>query len=297
MLAEFVSRTQNMTLLNSLPLRALFAAALLLSAVALHHRRGCRDGRWRVTIGIPAPWLPVVAKADTRAWVGEELRFGARSLRGPGVLSCRDAQYEMVSVPAGELFQGKLPAPAAVSAERLGIGRTPLPGLRVRCDGSILDFHRVDADTMLIAVDDVIWTLDRSPGARAPATSAEGTVQSMLQSHFAGSMEFVPASVQAKRAWLSAGLLARLEAYFAKAVPVNEPPLVNGDPFTDSQEYPTRFSVGAATVENDRATVIVRFADAHRERMVRYRLVRSEGGWRVDDLNYADGNALSVRLR
>ena len=297
MLAEFVSRMQNMTFPGFLPLRALCVAALLLSATATASWVAEGDGRWRVTIGMPAPWLPMVAKADTRAWLGEELRFSARAMRGPGSLSCRDGRYETVSVSVEELFQGKLPAPAAVSAERLGIGRAPLTAVRVHCDGEILDFHRIDADMLLVAVDDVVWTLDRSPGARAPATSAEGTVQAMLQSHFAGTMEFAPANVHAKRAWLSAGLLARMDAYFAKAVPVSEPPLITGDPFTDSQEYPTRFSVGAATVENDRATLSVRFADAHRERMVRYRLIRSEGGWRIDDLNYADGNALSVRLR
>lgn len=287
-----------MTPLNSLLSRALCAAVLSISAVATASPMVVEGGgRWRVTIGTAAPWLPVVEKADTRVWVGEELSFSARSLRGPGMFTCNNVRYETVSVPADGLFQGKLPAPTGAAAERLGIGKAPLHSVRVNCDSGSFDFHRVDADTLLVAADNVIWTLDRSPGVKAPAASAEGRVQAMLQAHFAGPMEFVPASVEAKRAWLSAGLRARMEAYFAKAVPANEPPLINGDPFTDSQEYPTRFSVGAAVVENDRATVAVRFADAHRERMVRYRLVRAEGVWRVDDLNYEDGDALSVRLR
>lgn len=286
-----------MTSLNSLLLRVLLCVASVVAAAAVASPVVEGEGPWRVTMGRAAPWLPVVQKADTRAWLGEEVRFSARALRGPGALSCVDARYEEVTLPVEGLFQGNLPAPAATAAERLGVGQSPLPGVRVNCDRGSFDFHRVDADTLLVAVDNVIWTLGRSPGAHAPNTSAEGTVHALLQSHFAGPMEFVPGSVATKRGRLSTGLLARMNAYFVKQAPASEPPPINGDPFTDSQEYPTRFAVGPAVVENDQATVPVRFADAHREWQVRYRLVRVEGGWKVDDLNYANGGALSVWLR
>ena len=36
-----------------------------------------------------------------------------------------------------------------------------------------------------VAIDNVIWTLDRSPGALAAATTPAGVVQRLLEAHFA----------------------------------------------------------------------------------------------------------------
>lgn len=255
------------------------------------------SGPWRVTLATPAPWLGGAGVTDTRAWLGAELRFDAEAVAGPGVLSCGGARYEALRSPAEGLFQGGLPAPAVKAAERLGIAAGPVEGLRLTCDTGVFDFHRVDADTLLVGVDNVVWTLDRSPGARAAPDSPEGVVQELLEAHFAGDMAFVPDAVAEKRRWLGRDLWVEVQTYLARAQAPDRPPPIEGDPFTDSQEYPTRFSVGAADAADAAASVPVRFADGHRSRTVVYRLVRENEHWRVEDLLYEDGSRLSDWLR
>jgi len=85
--------------------------------------------------------------------------------------------------------------------------------------------------------------------------------------------------------------------YFAQPASADEVPVINGDPFTDSQEYPTRFAVNKASVRGSSAEVPVRFADAYRNRNVTYLLVRERGVWRLDDLVYEQGETLQGLLK
>lgn len=254
-------------------------------------------GAWRFTLGTPGPWLAAGAAADPRAWLGAALRFDPQAVHGPGVLACGGARYEVVHPPPEGLFQGGLPAPAARSAERLGISGGEVETLRLTCDSGVFDFHRVDADTLLIGLDNVVWTLSRTAGTQAEADAPEGVVQALLEAHFAGDPGFVPERVAAKRGWLDRDLWSALAAYFARPRPQDEVPPIDGDPFSDAQEYPTRFSVGAASSADATADVPVRFADAHRSRTVVYRLLREDGQWRIGDLLYEDGSRLSGLLR
>jgi hypothetical protein len=71
--------------------------------------------------------------------------------------------------------------------------------------------------------------------------------------------------------------------------PLDEPPAINGDPFTNSQKYPSGFTVGAVLRAGSRATVAVRFDEGGRYKIVEYRLQLAGTTWRVDDLHYPDG--------
>ncbi|MBL0170292.1 MAG: hypothetical protein IPP90_06090 [Gemmatimonadaceae bacterium] len=277
--------------------RAVGVAAL--SLVAVHApAQGRPLGVWRVERGVSAPWVRQgVDRADTKAWVGRTVRFEASRVRGPGVLNCGRARFESASQPAEGLFQGGLPAPARSAAEQLGIVRFPVPGVLLTCDAGSFDFHRVDGTTMLIAVDNVIWTLSRSAGALLPATSPSGVVQVFLERHFAGDMGFDTASVADKQGWLTASLRAAIAAYLARPGSPNEVPVIDGDPFTDSQEYPTRFAVSPAVVRGSSATVAVRFGDGYRDRTIRYALRSTGATWRIDDVHYEAGSTLRALLR
>ena len=59
-----------------------------------------------------------------------------------------------------------------------------------------VEFHVADAMHLLVAIDNVIWTLDRSPGALATASSPEGVVQALLERHFATGLKFDRATTQ-----------------------------------------------------------------------------------------------------
>ena len=65
--------------------------------------------------------------------------------------------------------------------------------------------------------------------------------------------------------------------------------MINGDPFTDSQEYPSGFTLGTVLRAGSRATVPVRFDEKGCYKVVEYWLQLSGTTWRVDDLHYPDG--------
>lgn len=258
---------------------------------------GVSEGAWRIAQVAIAPWAKSGAGQGAEpAWAGRSLKFHRASVDGPGVLNCAHAVFKATHYPAEGLFEGNLPAPATVAARTLGIARLPLAGIRVTCDSGVFEFHRDNADTLLLGLDNRVLTLSRAPGALARADAPEGRVQRLLESHFSGDMAFIPASVEAKRRWLSARLARRIAGYFARAVPEAEVPDINGDPFTDSQEYPVRFAVGKAVVAGGVAEVPVHFYAAERDRAVVYRLSREHGEWRLDDLRYASGTTLNDLL-
>ena len=248
---------------------------------------------WRITRVIGAPWAPGEStRPPLQDWVGEAVNFKAGSVEGPGVLRCGNAVRETTSYPAEGLFQGNLPAPALEAAQALGIAHLPVAGVSLSCDSGIFEFHRVDAENMLLALDNQILTLSHSPGALASADSPEGRVQRLLEAHFGGDMGFTPANLKGQRIWFSRALDGAMSRYFARPTSVDEVPTVDGDPFTDSQEYPQRFSVGTARMSKGKADVPVRFSDAFRERTVIYVMRREGGTWHLDDLRLGTGETL-----
>ncbi len=255
-------------------------------------------GTWRVVRGQVAPWVaPNEARPDVREWLGQTVRVTARQVSGPRLLRCAAPKLEATRMPPEGLFQGGLPAPAAPAARALGFSVPPIAGVRLTCDAGLFEFHQPDAQSMLVAVDNVIWTLDKSPGATAADTTAGGVVQRFLEQHFASDMAYDTTALVAKREWLGDAFAAQLRKYLAMPVSPNEAPELDGDPFTDSQEYPTRFSVGAARVVGSRATVPVRFSDGYRSYRVSYQLLRTSGRWRIDDVSSQNGRSLRALLR
>jgi len=255
-------------------------------------------GWWRVERGRVAPWVPVSeTQPDANAWIGRTVRFDASTVTGPGTLHCGHARYEVVAQPARGVFQGNLPQPADTAAQLLGMVRFPVPGVRLDCDKGSFDFHRVDQRTVLIAVNNVIWTFIKAPGAFAASTSPSGVVQGFLEQHFAGDMGFDRASVAKKQQWMTDRMRTAIAAYFARPTPTDGTPIIDGDPYTDSQEYPTRFAVANAVVTATGATVSVRFSDGYRDRVVVYALRRERGAWRVADVRYDHGDALMAQIK
>lgn len=258
-------------------------------------------GVWRVSRGVLAPWVPATDKGwNTKSWIGQSIRFEPNRVVGPESLRCSGVvSYEATNYPADALFQGGLPTPAAkavVAATNLGFAKLPAKGTSLNCDAGLFEFHQVDATTELVAINNVIWTLDRSPGALAEATTPSGVVQRFLEAHFAGDMGFDAAKVATKRQYLSSALFALMKKYFAKPVPNGDAPDIDGDPFTNSQDYPARFSVGTAVTTANSSTVRVKFSDAHSAQNVTYLLTKDAGTWRVDDVRYDDNSTLRAQL-
>lgn len=255
------------------------------------------DGDWRISRGLAAPWLaPDAATPDTTALLGASVEYRDDRVDGPGVLGCGKAKRSYSTRPPEGLFQGALPPPAADAARALGLGEGPVASVTLDCDSGSFDLHRASDEATLLALDNVIWVLDRSPGALAASGTPEATVQSLLVAHFAADMGFLPELIDNKQRFLTPTLRARITTYFAQPRPEDEVPPINADPFTDSQEYPVLFSVGAGVVDGERAEVAVRFDDGFRARVVEYQLVRDAGVWRVDDIAFGQDLRFSALL-
>lgn len=254
-------------------------------------------GRWMLQQAQQAPW----AGGDSGKRVlppRVALQLGKELARVPGMPDCSAPAYSSIQSPPEGLFQGGLDVDgrAAASARMLGFAEGAAPGLRIDCPNSTLDLHRLDDQTLVYALDNVLYTASRSPGALADGDGPEAAAQALLVAHLAGDMGFTEALWADKAAWLSTGLAASLRGYFAAPWPEDEVPPINGDPLTDSQEYPTRFAVGAATVEGQRASVPVQFADGWQAWRVSLELVVEDGAWKLDEVRGRDGSGLRAVL-
>jgi hypothetical protein len=255
------------------------------------------EGEWHISRGIVAPWVGEEdPQPDATALLGKRVVFAKDHVEGPGVIACGNARYERDDRPLDGLFQGNLPAPVENAAGEVALVKPPIASLSVTCDNGIFDLHFATRDALLLGLDNVVWVLDRSPGAFAAAGTPEHVVQALLQDHYARGLEFTPARVAAQRAWLSDALAAKIDGYFALDVPEGDAPPINGDPFTDSQDYPPLFSVREAKVEGAAAVVPVRFDSGYESREVRYKLVQQGKTWRVDDIDYDHGTPFTELL-
>lgn len=269
------------------------AAALVVGTASTADAKTPISGKWRLTRAVIAPWATDAEAGVRPDWIGETVTFGRASVKAPGPLACGGARYENTDVPPEGLFQGGLPEPAAQAMLPLGLSDEAIAGVTVTCDTGIFEFHFASADSLLFALDNRIWTLDRTPGTKASKTSPEGVVQRLLEAHFSGDMGFSPASVEAKKSALSDALRKAIAAYFARPADPNEAPPINGDPFTDSQDYPARFAVRLDDKKAKGVAVPVEFSDAFRKRTVLFLMARDGGRWLVDDLQFEDGSTLT----
>lgn len=243
--------------------------------------------QWRIDNGNIAPWAAPGTKIDS-VYRGREVRFQLARVTAPNPIACDGARYEWIFVDADGLFEGNLPKPAGVAARRLGLDAQKTPTLRVACTNAGFDFHRNSDGDLLLGLDNVVWTLR---AARSATTPAE-TVQELLIQHFSHDMAFTRESVALKRVFVSADLRARINAWFGLTRSPDEVPAINGDPFTGSQEYPDRFTLGIVRTAPQRTTVQVNFADEQSKRRVDYVMVNEGSRWVVDDLVDERGQSL-----
>jgi hypothetical protein len=138
------------------------------------------------------------------------------------------------------------------------------------------------------------------PASTSPTNAQQtprATVQQLFTDHFMHDMGFTTASVSRKRSWLTPGLNQEIAAYFRRPMPKDEPPVIDGDPFTNTQEYPSAFRVGEAVTDVGKTNVPVVMTIGPTRRTVRAQVVRQGSGWLVDDLIYEDGSTFRALLK
>lgn len=131
----------------------------------------------------------------------------------------------------------------------------------------------------------------------ASSTKPADVVNALYKVHFSHDMGCTESSVKAKEAWLTKDLYDKILAKLRQPVPKGEEPDIDGDPFTDSQEYPDSFKVTGSLIAGDKATVTVQFSSPDRKRTVQVLLLKQPTGWLIDDIVFENKETLRQMLR
>ena len=88
-------------------------------------------------------------------------------------------------------------------------------------------------------------------------------------------------------------LLKICASYFASPAVTDQVPIIDGDPFTDSQEYPNGFEIGIPKQFRSTALVPVtfRWSDG-RKGSLSVAVVMQNRKWLINDFKYPDGSSL-----
>jgi hypothetical protein len=118
-------------------------------------------GPWLIIKAAPAPWAEkdAASYAEAKALLHQPVSILADRIDGPKPLNCRKLKYKVTSYTPDMLFQGSLTAPDKQAAA-LGFKDKAIKTLETGCEAGI-DFHMVDAMTLLFALNDRVYTMTR----------------------------------------------------------------------------------------------------------------------------------------
>jgi hypothetical protein len=156
-------------------------SALLIAAPLMASAQDAFAGAWKIEKSEPAPWAKTVDMLELKEikrLVGAPVEFKAGAIRGPAPLACKAPHYEIKRYQADEVFQGALAEYGDPSttpdqmADKIGFGKRPIKSLVTGC-ASEIEFHAIDADHAVFALNNSIYRMIRTPAAHKPA--AKGT--------------------------------------------------------------------------------------------------------------------------
>lgn len=139
--------------------------------VAVSCSAGAQDNRllgsWEVVEAQPAPWTEesqrATLAAEGKRLLKQVITFAPREVVSRHkALACKRAEYEPTDYEADAIFQGNLPEPNPTAAAlRLGFKKGTIPGIDVTCAKGAYSYHFRDRNTVLTALNNVIYTLKR----------------------------------------------------------------------------------------------------------------------------------------
>jgi len=125
-------------------------------------------GKWEITKYVLAPWIePGEDTKDIAADGEHHLRLSItfapdKVISKDNTLGCTGANYEPTDFPPDYLFQGGLPeGEQAKIAASYGLPAGNVPGFDLDCSTGLFSYHFANADTLLFALSDVIYWLER----------------------------------------------------------------------------------------------------------------------------------------
>ena len=144
--------------------------------------------------------------------------------------------------------------------------------------------------------------------AATPQDLASRAVRSFYTFHLGRNKDFTVSNIRLRRRWLTPELYKLLlgelkrDAEQRKAHP-DEAPYFEGDPLTDSQEYPDSFRMGKTEVSGDRAKVTVtlqwsaRTSRGRDQRDIVVEVIKRGAGWLINDIINNQGSRLQDELK
>ena len=138
------------------------------------------------------------------------------------------------------------------------------------------------------------------------SADAAATVKAFYTFHFKNKFDYSARGLKLRQRWLDATLYQLLMAENKKArAKKDEPPDLEGDPFTNSQEYPNAFHIGDTKQEYEKAIVEVVFVWKDKgkvveERNVEVELSKAKNLWKISniiDKTNPDGDLLHFLKR
>jgi len=148
-----------------LALATLLAAGLFTSARAAEENRLL--GHWVFSSYEIAPWtseqeIPGLGASGKRL-LKVEITFAPKAvITKYKSLACADVGYEITNFPPDALFQSGLPEPnQAAIAKKMGFPEGLVPGVDVNCSAGLFSYHFRDDKTVLLAFNNIIYTLTR----------------------------------------------------------------------------------------------------------------------------------------
>lgn len=123
-------------------------------------------GTWTTATAQVAPWWdqPGAAPEMNPDFQNTPIVFAASESSGPDIVTCAEPVYAVNIVRPRALFEGGLPDPQA-DAAALGFSGSDITELNLSCTGDgrdvSLSFPMVDEDTILLGLDNMIYTLKR----------------------------------------------------------------------------------------------------------------------------------------
>ncbi|HVT59713.1 MAG TPA: hypothetical protein VHR45_15090 [Thermoanaerobaculia bacterium] len=136
-------------------------------------------------------------------------------------------------------------------------------------------------------------------GSDADLLAATAVARAFYEYHFGHDMGFTEAGLRARSRWLAPALYRALLAEARKPKSPDEVPLIDGDPFTDSQEYPSSFRIGAAGKDGhnrDQVLVDVAMVTGTSTRLVRLVLARFDGRYQIVNFIFPGGSPDLIHL-
>jgi len=154
-------------------IKASFLAGLCLFASIPTHAQSVFTGSWTVIASQPAPWVGPKSELKPHyepALKNAVITFRTNRVDAPSWFACPKPHYAITELEADSLFEGGLADPdrgmttPKETAAKLGFVGDKFPTLETGC--AELSFHLAAPDTILLGLNNVVYTLKRTAKAQ-----------------------------------------------------------------------------------------------------------------------------------